>query len=242
MSEQPSDWEMHFTLSEKIDCEDELSTRNDVEFETTLGKSEQKSITGFTIKVNNVLKIQAEEVSREKAHRLTDFLSTTSGTASIPHLDGTRVKKPTGGYTVSRTWTMSYNIRNNAGMGISKQKLEGILENSNSVLSQQMKYVNRAIHAIKNRDPASAIKELVLACNENPQGNLRKYKPLRNALSHDTPELETIQRVQRDFGLNYFEFTSERRFNFSSDKNMKNLTIEANKFLQQVREELKEKI
>lgn len=242
MSEIPSNWEIHFTLSEKIDCEDNLPTINGIEIEICNGKANQKSITGFNIKVENTTQAIAKEIANKKAQIFTDLLSTTSGTASIPRLDGTRVEKPTGGHTVSKTFTISYNIRNNADINIPIQRLEDILENKDSELSQQMKYVNRSTDAIKNRDPASAIKDLFLACNQNPQGTLVKYKSLRNALSHDPVYQQDIQNIKRDFGEDYFEFTSEDRFDYSSDKNMKNLTTEANSFLRQVRDNIKNRI
>lgn len=242
MIEQPSDWEIHFTLSEKIDCDDNLPIRNDIEFETIIGKENQKSITGFTIKINNTTELNAKEASTNKANILTDLLSITSGTSSIPHLDGTRVKKVTGGHTVTKPFTISYSIRNNADLNIPENKLTSILENQDKELTQQMKYVNRAINAIKVRDPASAIKDLYLACNQNPQGSLAKYRSLRNALSHEPIFPNDIQNIQRDFGLDYFTITSGNSFDYSSDKNLKNLTKEANQFLQQVRTEIKNRI
>jgi len=242
MSEKPSNWEIHFTLSEKIDCEDKLPTIKGIEIETSLGKLNQKSITGFNIRVENITETIAKETASKKAQIFTDLLSITSGTTSSPRRDGTRVEKPTGGHRVGRTFTFSYNIRNNADLNIPEKRLEGILENKDTGLTQQMKHVNRAIDTIKHRDPVSAIKELVLACNENPQGELAKYKSLRNALSHDPVYRRDIQNIRQDFGTNYFEFTSEDRFDYISFQNLENLTIEANSFLKQVREELKKKI
>ena len=242
MSENPSNWEIHFALSEKVDCEDNLPTIKGIEIETISGKANQKSITGFNIKVENVIETVAKETASKKAQIFTDLLSVTSGTASIPRQDGTRVEKLSGGHRVSQTFTFSYNIRNNADLNIPEKRLNEILENKDTELSQQLKYVNRAIDAIKNRDPASAIKDLFLACNQNPQGTLVKYKSLRNALSHDPVFKQDIQNIQRDFGPNYFEFTSEDRFDHGSNKNMVNLTTEANSFLKQIREDVKKKI
>lgn len=242
MSENPSTWEIHFTLSEKVDCEDDLPTINGIEIETSIGKANQKSITGFNIIVENATETIAKETASKKAQIFTDLLSTTSGTASSPRRDGTRVENVTGGHRVGRTFTFSYNIRNNADLNIPEQRLEDILENRDTGLTQQMKHVNRAIDAIKNRDPASAIKDLFLACNQNPQGVLAKYRSLRNALNHDPVYQQDIQNIQRDFGSNYFEFTSENRFDYISDQNLENLTTEANSFLKQVREDIKNMI
>ena len=241
MSEKPLNWEIHFTLSEKIDCEDKLPTIKGIDIETSIGKANQKSITGFNIKVENTTESIAIETTSKKAQIFTDLLSITSGTASAPRQDRTRVEKSTREYRVSRTLTSSYNNKNNADLNISEKRLENILENRDAELTQQMKHVNRATNAIKNGDPASAIKDLVLACNQDPKGTLAKYRSLRNALNHDPVFKKDIQNIQRDFGPNYFEFTSEDMFDYISDQNLENLTTETNSFLKQVREDIKKR-
>lgn len=242
MAEEKTDWEIHFSLSEKIDCDDNLPTRLDLEFDTEIGKSGQKSINGFTVKANNVTKETAKQIAEKKANIFTDLLALTSGTSSNHHMDGTRRKKPTGGHTVTKTFTISYSIRNNADLGIQERHLTNLLEGKNPEINQQMKYVNKAMNSIKSRDPASAIKDLYLACNQNPQGNLVKYKSLRNALSHEPVFSNDINNIQRDFGNDYFDFTPEGRFDYASTKNQEHLTKEANNFLNQVRTDIKNKI
>lgn len=242
MSETPTDWKIHFTLSEKIDCVDTLPTIENFEIEIGTGKAEQKSITGFNINVENATETIAKETASKKAQIFTDLLSITSGTASMPRRDGTSRLNESGRHTVSRTFTFMYNIRNNADLDISQSRLNEILENRDTELSQKMRYVNRAIDAIANRNPASAIKELFLVCDEDPQGSLAKYKSLRNALSHEPVYPNDIQNIQRDFGTNYFEFTLEGRFDYISNQNLENLTTEANSFLKQVRENIKNRI
>lgn len=242
MSEKSTDWKIHFTLSEKIDCEENLPTIKDFELDIASGKEGQKSITGFHIKIKNATETEAKETASKKAQIFTDILSVTSGTASSPKRDGQNQIHSTGRQTVSKFVTIRYNIRNNANLNIPENRLNDILENKDSKLSQKIRYVNRAIDGIANGDPVAAIKELVLACDENPQGTLAKYKSLRNALSHDPVFSRDIQNIQRDFGPDYFEFTSENRFDYISEQNLKNLTTEANSFLNQVRNDIKNRI
>ena len=242
MSEEPIDWKIHFTLSEKVDCEENIPTIKDFELEISTGKEEQKSITGFHINVKNTTETIARETASKKAQIFTDILSVTSGTASSPRRDGQSKIHSSGRHTVSKMITFMYNIRNNADLNISQSRLNEILENRDTELSQKMRYVNRAIDAIANRNPASAIKELFLVCDEDPQGSLAKYKSLRNALSHEPVYPNDIQNIQRDFGTNYFEFTLEGRFDYISNQNLENLTTEANSFLKQVREDIKNRI
>ncbi len=242
MSEIPTDWKIHFTLSKEVDCETNLPEIKNFELETSIGKAEQKSITGFHINVENTTENNAKEIASKKAQIFTDILSVTSGTASSPRRDGQSRINSSGRHSVSKSITFMYNIRNNADLKISQNRLNELLENNDVELSQKMRHVNRASDAIANRNPAAAIKELVLACNENPQGGLSKYKSLRNALSHDPVFARDIQNIGSDFGINYFEFTSENRFDYISNQNLEKLITEANSFLQQVREEVKEKI
>ena len=46
------------------------------------------------------------------------------------HTHGARVENSTGGHTVSRTFTSSFNIRNNADLNIPDSRLVEILENN----------------------------------------------------------------------------------------------------------------
>ena len=65
-----SNWKIHFSLSEEIDCNDDLPSRNDVEFDTTVGKANQKSITGFNVIVNNVTEEEAKQSSISRVNVL----------------------------------------------------------------------------------------------------------------------------------------------------------------------------
>jgi len=177
MSEEPTDWKIHFTLSEKVDCEENIPTIKNFELETSTGKEEQKSITGFHINVKNTTETIARETASKKAQIFTDILSVTSGTASSPRRDGQSKIHSSGRHTVSKMITFMYNIRNNADLNISQSRLNEILENRDTEFSQKMRYVNRATDAIANRNPASAIKELILACDEDPQGSLANTVP-----------------------------------------------------------------
>ena len=243
MSGQPTDWDITYTLTEKIDCEDNLPTIPNIDLEIATGKAEQKSITGFTIHISNVITEEdAILIATKKANNFTDLLSTTSGTSSVPNLGGTRFRLPNGKFRVSKLTTISYNIRNNANLNLQNISWNDVLEGTNPELTQQMKYVNRAIGSISNRDYASAITNLFLACNQNPQGDLSKYKSLRNALNHNPVFQNDIDNLNQNFGQGYFEFTSEKRFDFTSEKNNINLRNESQAFLEHVRNDLKNRI
>lgn len=242
MSEKLTNCKMHFILSKSIDYKGIIPSIDDFELEVVSGKSGQKSITGFSINVENTTENHAEEIANKKAQIFTDILSVISGTAPSSRCTGKSIIYSSGRRTVSITLVLQYSIRNNADLNITQNRLNSILENTDTELLQKMRYVNRAIDAIANQNPASAIKELVLACNENPQGDLAKYKSLRNALSHESVFLRDIQNIRRDFGANYFEFTSENGFDYTLKQNLDNLDTVAHSFLEQVREQVKNRI
>ena len=242
MEEQSPYWLVDFTLTEEIDYDKTSDTEkffasaceDEIEIKSSVGKKGQKSITGFTVKVENEEdRSIAEKVATRKAKKLTNLLVTISGTSSAPKLVGVSEKKLSGGYTTYKKLELAYSIKNNVDLNISKQKLHEILKNKNEALPRRMEHVRKAMDLI-NKEPAAAIRELVLACDDKPPGELEKYRFLRNALSHNTLKKETIKNIQRDFGQDYFEFTPEGILDPLSEKNIKNLTIEAKKFLNHV--------
>jgi len=157
-------------------------------------------------------------------------------------LDGTSVKNPSGGRTVTKTFTMKYSIENNANLQIPVSKLVDIVNEKDLDLSQKMAYVTSAIKSLSDYNPEATIRDLALACNGNPQGKLAKFKSLRNALSHDPVYPNDMQNIERDFGNGYFEFKSGNRFNHNSANNKKHLLEQAQLFLSEVRNELLGKI
>src|ERR687898_322289 len=64
--------------------------------------------------------------------------------------------------------------------------------------------------------------------------NLNKYKPLRDALSHNGPIHErTLRSIEKEFGQNYFVF-NEKGFDPDSPTNIQNLRREAWKFMDEM--------
>jgi hypothetical protein len=63
---------------------------------------------------------------------------------------------------------------------------------------------------------------------------LNKYKPLRDALSHNGSIHErTLRSIEKEFGQNYFVF-NEKGFDHDSPTNIQNLRREAWKFMDEM--------
>lgn len=232
-------WSFDFSLNPHINCDDNLPQLSGIELEVD-SQQEQHKITGFNIIINNTTEVDGTNEAMLKARRLTDLLVSTSGTSSCFTSSGTRKINPDGGGTVSRTFTIMYSIVDNANLNISVTRLNDIIDGQDSELNEKLNFIYHATNALHSRDYISAIRFLDLACNEDPQGDLKKFHYLRHALSHNKDPLksETISEIKKGFGNDYFIFTTDNKFDFTSSKNLKNLQPEAQNFLNRVRGDL----
>lgn len=232
-------WSFSFSLNPHINCDDNLPQLSGIELEVD-SQQEQHKITGFNIIINNTTEDDGTNEAMLKARRLTDLLVSTSGTSSHFTLSGTRKINPDGSGTVSRTFTFMYSIVDNANLNINASRLNEIIDGQDSELNEKLNFIYHATNALHFRDYVSAIRFLDLACNEDPQGNLKKFHYLRHALSHNKDPLkpETISEIKIGFGNDYFVFTIDNKFDFASSKNLRNLKTEAQSFLNRVRGDL----
>ena len=232
-------WNFSFLLNTHINCDDSLPQLSGIELEVD-SQLEQHKITGFNITINNTTEDDGTNEAMLKARRLTDLLVSTSGTSSRFTFAGTRKINPDGSGTASKTFTIGYSIVDNANLNINGSRLSEIIDGQDSELNEKMNFIYHATNALHARDYVSAIRFLDLACNEDPQGDLKKFHYLRHALSHNKDPLkpETITEIKTGFGNDYFVFTTDNKFDFTSSKNLKNLQTEAQNFLNRVRGDL----
>jgi len=239
MSQGIENWRFHFSLSPKINCESTLPQSNQIEFDVD-SQNTQYSISGFSVLINNKTEEDAANEANLKAQRITDLLVSTSGTSSSLVFDETRKINPNGSSTVSKKISFRYSIVDNANLTMSDTRFNEIVDGQDLELIQKMNFVRHAADALSSRDSISTIRFLDLACNEEPLGNFSKFHFLRHALSHYKSPLkqDTLDGINNGFGNGYFDFTIDDKFDFSSSKNIKNLSTEAQNFLNGVRQEL----
>ena len=106
-----------------------------------------------------------------------------------------------------------------------------------------MNFVYHTVSALHGGDHVSYIRLLDLACGEEPQEDLKKFHFLRNALSHNKKSLKksTIEGIKTGFGDDYLVLL-EDKFDFASSKNLRNLHMEAQDFLNRVRSDLNKEL
>ena len=235
-------WKFTYALTDEIDCDDNINDMPDVEFVTNVNEKLQKMITGFKIMIQLPNQADAELQANQAAFRLTWLLVASSGTYSAHRMEGCKEMTLSTKRRVSRTIGSGYRIRENAKVNIDQRLFDDIL-NVNTEIAEKMQHISNACMASRARDYASVIKYLVLACNEEPTGDLAKFKSLRNALSHNKDPLKdgTVKGL-KDFGRDYFTLTDDGKFDAMSANNLHNLEVQAGKFLTHMHNRLREEL
>ena len=234
-----TDGEISFSLSEKLIYKDLPSLENII-FHTEDTKNDQKQLTGFTIKCKNMTKDECMELANGNAQIISNLLMITTGIIFKCIMTGNRFKKSTDKYTVQKFVYGSTIIVNHVDLSMLKNNSLNLLEDKKSQLNRQIDYLRKAMNALQANDSVAVINNLHLLHGGKPNGQLAKYRSLRNALNHDPVYNKDIENIQKDFGLNYFQFISDKKFNYYDkkfdyydEKNKKNLECEARKFLNQ---------
>ena len=239
-------WVVSYRLTEEIDCEDKNHDRENIKFLTTRYKSTkdkkgQLQITGFELTIHISNNDNAMTEADNKAHRLTNLLSASSGTYTKFFISGYSEIKKSGKHVVGWYLTARYSIRNKVMLNITDEKFTGIIEDKNNKLNEKLSYIRQARQAEHCSDYDSVIKFLVLATGSQDTGKYGKYVYLRHALSHsDEPLLpKTKKKLEELFGIDYFEFLSNDKYDNNSLVNQNKIKQHAKEFLKLVHEEIK---
>ena len=235
-------WKFTYALTDEIDCNDNIRDMQGVEFVTNVNEKQQKMVTGFKIMIQLSNQTDAELRANQAAFRLTWLLVASSGTYSAHRMERREEMILSTKRRVSQTVGSGYRIRNNAMVNIDPRLFDDIL-NLNTEIAEKMQFIANACMASRARDYASVIKYLVLACNEEPAGDLAKFKSLRNALSHNKEPLNnsTVKGLN-DFGRDYFTLTDDGKFDAMSASNLHHLEVQAGKFLTHMHNRLREEL
>ena len=237
-------WIVSYRLTEEIDCEDKNHDRENIKFLTTRYKSTkdkkgQLQITGFELTIHISNKGNAITEADNKAYRLTNLLSASSGTFTKFFMSGYSEIKKSGKRTIGITLTTRYSIRNNVMLNITDEKFTGIIEDKNNKLNEKLSYIRQARQAEHCGDYDSVIKFLVLATSSQDTGKYEKYIYLRHALSHSDKPLYSKKKLEKLFGIGYFEFLSNNKYDNNSLVNQNKVKQHAEEFLKLVHDEIK---
>ena len=257
-------WRFKFCLTEPIDCEEGRHDREDIKFVTKI-EEEQMSVTGFEIMVNDLDYNDALTSAERIVKTCTAKFIVESWMISEYYLEGAEKIIDSKTTHIKKRLDISYSISNNAILSIPDEMLKKEWKSSLAVM---IKFCADAQKAIRYGASDSAIKYLVLACNEELQGEWEKFRHLRNALSHNKKQLRNAKRcnieegpeigtayrhidklinatrckIEEGFGKGHFDFTEDDKFDFMSSKNQKLLARHANDFLEHTREEIKRRL
>ena len=250
-------WEFTYRLSNKINCDKNIHDMKDVEFVTCSDHKRQKTITGFKIMTCELERFDAEMKADQMAAHLTSLLVASSGMHSMHSMNGWVEIKMSGKHMVGGALTVEFQIHNNAIVNIDLAKFHDIL-NGNSELTEKIHFIADAWQSSRARDPVSVIKHLILACKEGPElewkkdqfitckdseYQVKKFKYLRNALSHNKDELkQSTKEALEKFYPAYFKLTDDGKFDFSSMSNLRNLEVQAMEFIRWMHADLKKEL
>ena len=243
MASRTLGWQFDYKLANKIDCDSNIKDRVNINFDTkTYGEKSQNVIIGFSITSQELNQEDAENIANSQAIKLTQLLTASSGTHSEFFATGYKEITKSGRRRIRTSIHSSYTIRNKAILSMNDNKFQNIL-NVNDKFTEKIHFISKARRAEKSKDFESIIKYLFQACNENPQGELKKFKFLRHAISHNKNELKnlTMDELKKGFGENYFQL-SGNKFDFESKQNIKNLKIQAKSFLKTMHSDLRQKL
>ena len=243
MTSRTLGWQLDYKLVDKIDCDSNIQDRDNIIFATkTYGKKSQNAINGFSITSQELNQEDAEKSANSQAIKLTQLLTASSGTHSEFFATGYKEITKSGRRRIGASIPSSYTIRNNTILSMNDNKFQDTLK-VNDKFTEKIQFISKARKAEKSKDFESIIKYLFQACNENPQGELKKFKFLRDAISHNKDKLynSTIDGLKEGFGENYFQLI-DNKFDFESEQNIRNLEIQAKSFLRTMHSELRQEL
>jgi len=223
--------EYSFSLTKKIPFKSFPKLPN-IKIETSEDKKKGKVISKLNITIKRKTKEEAEHIARILAENLANLLSIVSNIHTTAFLSNSEFHEYNS--TVIHTMT-GFRISAHPYKKSKIPKKEIIKLLKDKIYAQQIARLSNAVKCNSNLDPSGVIIELNLAMKEDysKHPKLLKYKFLRNALGHDELTIAR-KKVEKEFGKKYFDFTKNNQFDLTSDKNKKNLSLEAANFLVKV--------
>lgn len=225
-------WIFSFKLTRKIGIQI-LENSSEIEFRYEVKKN-QKYVTGFSIfseKDQYVGQLEAFKI----AERITDVLTIKSGLYTESKFQGYSSPVHDGLRTIHKGITLDVVI--SGKIEIKNEDIEKLFQlEDGSELDMLIFHLTTVIRAQEKRDPITMIRQLYLIFENDLKGyhsshKNKKFYHLRHILSHKKPRKMNIEGI-KSLGENYFDFTDDGRFDYRSEKNIRNLQKQADEFLQ----------
>jgi len=209
-----------------------LRDSKDIAFHITTIEN-KKFLTGFSVDVKDSTEAVARNIANEKAARLSNIISVKSGRYVFETLSGFDAIRKGGPVFISSLLTINSAIKKELDLDLNDKRISSIL-GRNTKTALLYDFVSRGIKAAEDQDPVTMIREFHKVIEETKLSSEKKYRSLRNMVSHRGPlKQETILQVRENFGSDYFHFTG-RYFDINSQKNKERLRNAANRLARKV--------
>jgi hypothetical protein len=217
-----------FELSDKCIVEN-LGNSDNIEFRI-LEEGSKKYVTGFSILMENLSRDVAKYGAMQKATVLSNVISVRYGRYTHAHLIGYNRILKSGKQRVSREFRIRSKRIRKLDFSLKNEEISSLMDNVE--LNQLYEHASRGIKADDDEDPVTMIREfyqVIEKKNVNDMAtNLRKFKWLRDTLSHNPKFTDrAIKNLKIYFRNNYFVFTPSGHFDYTSPKNIERLKSQA---------------
>ena len=238
MPDESSYWDFSFKLSKNVDYAHDLPQINGIEIKSKI-ENDQKSITGFSVKVESEIESEGMKIAQRKAQKFADLLSILSGTSLEYPVCNVGMSN---GTIVSKSFSSKWSINNNLDSSISEEQWNKIFDSNNKKLVFVIRRISGLLH---NHDSISVIRDLdflIQYLGEPYTNEFKKYRTLRNIISHYNINDLTSKQFNFYFKNDDFEFTDDNKLDFLSSINLEKLNKYSQEFLKKMISLIIEKI
>lgn len=221
-----SDWIFHFKLYEKKPVA-KLVGSNKIRFH--LEKENGKDfVIGFEIHLEQLVHLDAYYKAMGIAKRLTDLMSLDHGDFIGTYLERFEVSTDIGTTSARVMGGEPLKPVRDLNLDLTDSNLSNLVQSSSDT-TIPLAHIANALHS-SYKTPGSAIRDLVLAFNENLPKGLEHLDVLRDGLSHDTLRIKTISIIQQSLPFK-LTFTKGNKIDLTSQQTCDILVMENFHFL-----------
>lgn len=225
------DWIFSFGLTERCPYTS-IENSSSIVLKTEVDKDKNTGyITGFSISIKDSTEEEAKNKAERQAKVLTDIISIKRERYVSYYGIGCNMIRPDKTQRVTRDLIVKYDIRKDLEIDLKENKVASSIKND-LPQNQQLHHASLGLRASEFELYDVMVREFyqVIEIDKSVLSNeCAKYEPLRHALSHPLElQVDTKQRLEGNFGKDYFELTRRNQFEFTSPKNKDHLKTAAN--------------
>lgn len=193
-------------------------------------KTKIYSIKGFTVTVTAANEKEMKEKADKEAEQGAQIL-TLKRLSYVKHrYEGYSRRTSRGTKLVAKQFIVRYNIQASTidELNLNSNQAISPLMQKDKDFKMQTYHFYRAMEAEENRQYANMYRELFQVIEkEKEMPWYKKYKSLRDAVSHQDELKRAMPKVQKYFDEERYDFTENKEFDHSSKKNREHLKEDA---------------